>query len=94
MLVCPCACMLINVLVNVYACVLVNLYACVLCCMPECLCACVTFFPTIGDGERPDIQRTAPLQIRNVSPTILMLQSCSNIPPTSNESGSFQACNA
>ena len=47
--VCLCACMF------VYLCVL--LCACMLVCSVVCLYACVrvTFFPTIADGQRPDI---------------------------------------
>ena len=101
------------VLVNLYACVLCCMPECLCACKFVCSCAllyawmlvCLCHFLSHNWRLRaawypPSTRRrTAPLQIRNVSPTIaptriLMLQSYSNIAPALNEPGCYQACNA
>ena len=79
----------------VFVCFCAHVLCCVFVCFVVCLCACVlcvTFFPTIADGQRPDIHLVPAGLLRYKSEMcvgqllqhggrLLMLQSSLNIVP-------------
>ena len=104
-LLCVCALLCVSILICtvtwffvlccVFVCFCAHVLCCVFVCFVVCLCACVlcvTFFPTIADGQRPDIHLVPAGLLRYKSEMcvgqllqhggrLLMLQSSLNIVP-------------